>query len=124
MLGNLTGNVRRKKCTKKTKQHNSGVDMDKKAKALALGAILSGAFLTGCGVPKAVTDHLATLDEQVAAAQKTADEALRMAKAADHIAFSAQQAANTADELARMAIACCDANSHRLNTMMHDMQKK
>ena len=98
--------------------------MDNKAKVMALSAILGAAMLTGCGVPKEVKDHLATLDEQVAAAQGTADEALRMAKAADHIAFSAQQAANTADELARMAIACCDANSHRLNTMMHDMQKK
>ena len=113
-----------KSALKKTKQHNSGVDMDKKAKALALGVILSGAFLTGCGVPQAVMDHLATLDSQVAAAQSTADEALRMAKAADHIAFQANEAARTADELARMAISCCDANSHRLNTMMHDMQKK
>ncbi len=105
--------------------------MENKAKALAFGAILSGAFLTGCGVPQAVKDHLATLDSQVAeaqaaagAAQSTADEALRMAKAADHIAFQANEMAKTADELARMAISCCDANSHRLNTMMHDMQKK
>ena len=105
--------------------------MDKKVKALALGAVLSGAFLTGCGVPQDVMDHLAMLDTQVAevqatagAAQSTADEALRMAKAADHIAFQANETAKTADELARMAISCCDANSHRLNTMMHDMQKK
>ena len=108
------------------KQNNTTLELTwiKKAKALALGVILSGAFLTGCGVPQAVMDHLATLDSQVAAAQSTADEALRMAKAADHIAFQANEAARTADELARMAISCCDANSHRLNTMMHDMQKK
>lgn len=98
--------------------------MDNKAKVMALSAILGATMLAGCGVPQAVTDHLAKLDEQVAAAQGTADEALRMAKAADHIAFSAQEAAKTADELARMAIACCDANSHRLNTMAHDAQKK
>ena len=105
--------------------------MEKKVKALVLGTVLSGAFLTGCGVPQAVMDHLMMLDEQVAAAQSTAmaaqgtaDEALRMAKAADHIAFQANQAAQTADELARMAIAGVDANSHRLNTMMHDAHKK
>ncbi len=95
-----------------------------KAKALALSAVLGAAVLTGCGVPQEVMDHLAALDSQVAAAQSTADEALRMAKAADHIAYQGSQAASTADELARMAISCCDANSHRLNTMFHDMQKK
>ncbi len=98
--------------------------MDNKAKVMALSAIFGATMLAGCGVPQAVKDHLATLDGQVAAAQSTADEALRMAKAADHIAFQAKEAAATADELARMAIACCDANSHRLNTMIHDMQKK
>ncbi len=95
-----------------------------KVTALALSAVLSGAVLTGCGVPQEVMDHLASLDSQVAAAQSTANEALRMAKAADHIAFQANQGAMTADELARMAISCCDANSHRLNTMFHNMQKK
>ena len=101
--------------------------MNKKAKALTLGVILSGAFLTGCGgcrAPLEIMNHLALLDSQVAAAQATADEALRMAKAADHIAFQAKEAAKAASELAGMAIACCDANSHRLNTMMYDMQKK
>ena len=98
--------------------------MDHKVKALALGVILSTAMLTGCGVAPEVMDHLAVLDSQVASAQSTADEALRLAKAADHIAFSAKEAAATADELARMSIACCDANSHRINKMFHNMQKK
>ncbi len=108
--------------------------MDNKAKVMAVSVIFGVAALTGCtgsahltkldGQVAKMMEHLGTLDGQVASAQSTADEALRMAKAADHIAFQANQAAMTADELARMAIACCDANSHRLNTMFHNAQQK
>ncbi len=98
--------------------------MSHKAKALALGAVLGSVLLAGCGPDPKIMEHLSMLDSQVAKAQGTADEALRMAKAADHIAFQAKQAAETSDEVARMAISCCDANSHRLNTMFHKMQAK
>ena len=95
-----------------------------KAKALALGAVLGSVLLAGCGPHPKVVEHLTMLDSQVAEAQKTADEAMRMVKAADHVAHHARSLAEAADEVARTAISCCDANSNRLNTMFHKMQMK
>ena len=78
--------------------------MKNQTKAAALGIVLSGAFLTGCGMAPAMDDdRMAMLESKIEMVQQTADDAF---------------------ELARMAIACCDANSHRLNTMTHNMQKK
>ena len=84
------------------------------SKALALGVILSGAFLAGCSTPMS----------QIAEIRKIADHALHMAQTAEYNATQAHLMATTADELARKAISCCDANSHRLNTMMHGTHKK
>ena len=67
--------------------------MKNQTKTMALGIVLSGAFLTGCSMDM---ERLERLEAQVA----------------------------EVNELARMAIACCDANSHRLNEKMFDMQKK
>ena len=91
--------------------------MNTQSKALALGVILSGALLTGCGAPMNMADQLAEIKE-------TADQAMHMAKTAEYNATQAHLLATTADELARKAVSCCDANSHRMNKDMHGMHKK
>lgn len=99
-----------------------------KSSATVLGVVLASSVLTGCAGDMKMMEEMqaATMAAAAAAAaaQATADEALRMAKTADHIAFQAKESAATADEIARMAVACCDANAHRLNTEFHGMQTK
>ena len=101
--------------------------MNTSTKALALGAILSGAFLTGCGASQDTARIAEEAHELARMAIEAADanaHRLNLAEGDKEVASMASETAAEAHELARMAISAADANAHRLNLMMVDMQKK
>lgn len=95
--------------------------------ALAVGVT------TGCQItppPEPPPDPIAELRAVAEEALRTANTAAYDAATAKDMAFSAQTAAGSAQETAdyaqeaaHSALACCDANSRRMNRMFHDSMK-
>ena len=93
--------------------------------ALAIG------FTTGCQITPTVVEapvdpipELRAIAEEALRTANTAAydaaTAKEMALSAQGAANSAQEAADYAQEAAHSALACCDANSRRMNRMFHD----
>lgn len=85
--------------------------------ALAIG------FTTGCQItpaPVAPVDPIPELRAIAEEALRTANTAAYDAATAKEMALTNQEAVDSAQETANSAIACCDANSRRMNRMFHE----
>lgn len=91
-----------------------------KPKLMVLSAVFASVLLTGCGGGphgQGMKQAMHSIMMRIEAVQAKAEDA-------HHMAVQAKEAAATADEVARMAASCCDANTHRLNSEFHGSQSK
>ncbi len=89
--------------------------------AIAAGVI---ALASGCATTTFTQEDLDALSSRVGELELKTNTADFNAAKAKEIALEAQETANNAQETADSAVACCDANTQKLNRMFQKSQTK
>ena len=99
--------------------------MNKKFHRVFTLAIATGVILVASGCAATITqEDFDSLSSRVSELELSTNTADANAAKAKELALEAQQTAEKAQETADSSVACCDANSSRLNRMFQKSQTK